>query len=102
MAARAFARVAPMRAKVSLVIMVVLALGLTLRLGDLQIREGPKLAHAALRQHDEVVETFAKRGAILDRNHGVLVRSLPSESIYAVPAEVTDPHAVALKLAPLL
>jgi cell division protein FtsI/penicillin-binding protein 2 len=101
-AARAFARVAPVRAKVSLVIMVVLALGLTLRLGELQIREGPKLAHAALRQHDELVETFAKRGAILDRNHGVLVRSLPSESIYAVPAEVTDPHAVALKLAPLL
>jgi cell division protein FtsI/penicillin-binding protein 2 len=30
------------------------------------------------------------------------VRSLPSESIYAVPTDITDPHLVAIKLAPLL
>jgi stage V sporulation protein D (sporulation-specific penicillin-binding protein) len=30
------------------------------------------------------------------------VRSLPSQSVFAVPPEVTDPHGVALKLAPLL
>ncbi|HEY0396727.1 MAG TPA: penicillin-binding protein 2 [Candidatus Elarobacter sp.] len=102
MAARAFARVAPVRAKISLAAVVLLALLLALRLGDLQVREGPRLARAALQQHDQTVESFAKRGAILDRNGGVLVRSLPSESIYAAPPEVTDPHAVALKLAPLL
>jgi cell division protein FtsI/penicillin-binding protein 2 len=102
MAARAFARVAPLRAKISLVVAVGLALALSLRLGNLQIREGPKLAHAALLQHGQTVESFAKRGAILDRDGGVLVRSLPSESIYVVPGEVTDPHAVAAKLAPLL
>ena len=72
------------------------------RLGDVQIRQGPRLARTALMQHDETVESFAKRGAILDRDGGVLVRSLPSESIYAVPTEVVDPHAAALKLAPLL
>ena len=88
MAARAFARVAPVRAKVSLVAVVVLAMLLAVRLGDVQIRQGPKLAHVALLQHDETVESFAKRGAILDRDGGVLVRSLPSESIYAVPTEV--------------
>jgi cell division protein FtsI/penicillin-binding protein 2 len=102
MAARAFARVAPVRAKISLVVVVALALALSVRLGNLQIREGPKLAHQALQQHGHVVEAFAKRGAILDRNGGVLVRSLPSESIYTVPPEVTEPHAVAVKLAPLL
>jgi cell division protein FtsI/penicillin-binding protein 2 len=102
MAARAFARVAPLRAKISLVLVVALALALALRLANLQLREGPKLAHAALLQHGQTVESFAKRGAILDRNGGVLVRSLPSESIYTVPGEVTDPHAVAAKLAPLL
>jgi stage V sporulation protein D (sporulation-specific penicillin-binding protein) len=101
-AARAFARVAPVRAKLSLVAVVALALLLALRLGDVQVREGPKLARAALLQHDQTVESFAKRGAILDRNRGVLVRSLPSESIYTVPAEVTDPHGVAVKLAPIL
>jgi cell division protein FtsI/penicillin-binding protein 2 len=102
MAARAFARVAPVRAKVSLVAVVVLAMLLAARLGDLQIREGPKLAHKAQLQHDTTVESFARRGAILDRDGGVLVRSLPSESIYAAPTEIVDPHAAALKLAPLL
>jgi cell division protein FtsI/penicillin-binding protein 2 len=101
-AARAFARVAPVRAKVSLVAVVVLAMLLAARLGELQLREGPKLAHAAQLQHDTTVDSFARRGAILDRNGGVLVRSLPSESIYAAPTEIVDPHASARKLAPLL
>jgi stage V sporulation protein D (sporulation-specific penicillin-binding protein) len=102
MAARAFARVPPLRAKISIVLVAFLALALALRLGELQVREGPTLAHRALRQHGHTVETFAKRGAILDRNGGVLAHSLASESIYAVPPDVLDPHAVALKLAPLL
>jgi stage V sporulation protein D (sporulation-specific penicillin-binding protein) len=81
---------------------LLLAAALTLRLGLVQIRDGPHLARLALAQHDETVETFARRGAILDRDGGVLVRSLPSESIYAVPGDVVDPHAAALKLAPVL
>ena len=102
MAARAFARVAPGRAKVSLAAVVVLATLLAVRLGDVQIRQGPWLARTALAQHHVTLESFAKRGAILDREGGVLVRSLPSESIFAVPANVVDPHRVALALAPLL
>ncbi|GAC1616839.1 MAG: penicillin-binding protein [Candidatus Elarobacter sp.] len=102
MAARAFARVAPLRAKISLVAVVALANLHGAQTQRQEHREGPKLAHAALLQHDHTVETFAKRGSILDRNGGVLVRSLPSESIYAVPAEIADPHGAAVKLAPLL
>ncbi len=102
MAARSFARVAPVRAKVSLAFVVLLAAALAGRLAVIQIHDGPGLARKALAQHDETVETFAKRGSILDRDGGVLVRSLPSESIYAVPTDVADPHAVALKLAPIL
>ncbi len=79
-----------------------LALALAVRLGDVQIHQGPKLARLALAQHDQTVESFAKRGAILDREGGVLVRSLPSESIYAVPPDVVDPHDAAAKLAPIL
>src|ERR1700737_2679412 len=100
MAARAFARVAPVRAKISLVAVVVLAMALSFRLGTVQIREGPKRAGAALAQHDQTVESLAKRGAILDRNGGVLVRSLPSESIYAVPTDIAHPPALAIKPAP--
>ncbi|MGD1068311.1 MAG: penicillin-binding protein 2 [Vulcanimicrobiaceae bacterium] len=102
MAARAFARVAPVRAKLSLAVVVLLAAGLVARLGDVQIHDGPHLARMALSQHDETHETFARRGAILDRDGGVLVRSLPSESIYAVPDTVTNKHDTALALAPLL
>lgn len=102
MAARAFARVAPVRAKFSLVVVVALALLLALRLGNIQVRQGPWLARTALDQHHQTVETFAKRGAILDREGRVLVHSLPSESIFTVPSEVVDPHRVALTLAPIL
>src|SRR4030081_2750904 len=102
MAARAFARVAPFRAKVSLAAVVVLAIGLAGKLGDVPNRQGPGLARTALAQHHVTLESFAKRGAILDRDGGVLVRSLPSESIFAVPTDVADPHRTALKLAPLL
>ena len=101
MATRAFARVAPMRAKMSLVFVCALACALAARLGVVQVHDGPRLARAALAQHDETVESFARRGAILDRDGGVLVRSLPSESIYAVPSNVVDPRA-AQKLAPVL
>jgi cell division protein FtsI/penicillin-binding protein 2 len=101
MAARAFARVPPMRAKISLVLVCVLACALAARLAVVQVHDGPRLARAALAQHDETVESFARRGAILDRDGGVLVRSLPSESIYAVPSNVVDPRA-AQKLAPIL
>ncbi|MBV9439321.1 MAG: penicillin-binding protein 2, partial [Candidatus Eremiobacteraeota bacterium] len=102
MAARAFARVAPVRVKFARLGLVALALALGARLGWLQVRDGPQLAHAALSQHDWTVESFARRGAILDRDGGVLVRSLPSESIYAVPTEIADKHGTAQRLAPLL
>lgn len=102
MAARAFARVAPGRAKIALVLVVALAGALALRLGNVQVREGPKLARFALAQHNEAVDDFALRGAILDRDGNVLVRSLPSESIYAVPADVADPQDAARRLAPVL
>ena len=102
MAARAFARVPPVRAKLSLALVLAIALGLGLRLGQVQVRDGPELARRALSQHDATHETFARRGAILDRDGGVLVRSLPSESIYAVPANVANKHETALALAPVL
>lgn len=102
MAARAFARVAPARAKLSLVVVVALAAALGLRLGDVQVVQGPVLSQRALAQHDETVDSFARRGAILDRTGGVLVRSLPSESISADPLDVADPHDAARKLSPIL
>ena len=99
MAAREFARVAPGRAKFSLVLVVALGAILSVRLGNLQIVQAPHLSSLALGQHAETVQSFARRGSILDREGGVLVRSLPSESVVADPTLVSDPRAAAEKLA---
>jgi len=101
-AARAFARVAPARAKIAFYIVALLAAYLCWRLADVQVRQGPRLAALALDQHAESVELFAKRGSIVDRDGNLLVRSLPSESVYAVPTNITHPAEVAAKLAPIL
>jgi stage V sporulation protein D (sporulation-specific penicillin-binding protein) len=101
-AARAFARVAPGRAKVAFYLIACIGLFLTWRLVDVQIRQGPHLAREALSQRSETVALFAKRGAIYDRDGSVLVRSLPSESVYAVPSNIIDPRATAAAVAPLL
>jgi cell division protein FtsI/penicillin-binding protein 2 len=76
-AARAFARVAPGRAKFAFYFILFVAAFLTWRLIDVQIRQGPQLANKAMNQHSETVELFAKRGSIFDRDGAVLVRSLP-------------------------
>jgi stage V sporulation protein D (sporulation-specific penicillin-binding protein) len=51
-----------------------------------------------LAQRSDTVEVFARRGSILDRNGNVLVRSSPSESVYAVPREISDADAATAKL----
>ncbi|MFN2459609.1 MAG: peptidoglycan D,D-transpeptidase FtsI family protein [Candidatus Velthaea sp.] len=102
MAARGFARVAPLRAKAAFYALALVAAYLTWRLVDVQIRQGPRLAREAMSQRSETLELFAKRGAILDRDGAALVRSLPSESVYAVPTNVADPRAAAAALAPLV
>ena len=75
---------------------------LTYRLGDVQIRQSKWLATRALDQHSVIVDSFAKRGAILDRDGNVLVRSLPSESVYAVPTGISRKARVAAELSPIL
>jgi len=95
---RTFARVAPMRARLFFYACMVVALFLSWRLFDVQARNGATYAKRALAQRSDTVEIFARRGSILDRAGNVLVRSLPSESIYAVPREVVDADTTVAKL----
>jgi cell division protein FtsI/penicillin-binding protein 2 len=101
---RAFARVPVVRAKLAILATVLITLWLTYRLADVQIRQGARLSSLALSQHSETVDAFAKRGSIVDRDNGVLVRSLPSESVYAVPTSIDAASipAISAKLAPIL
>ncbi len=95
---RMFTRVAPMRARICFYACVAVALFLAWRLCDVQALNGPLYAKEALAQRSDTVEVFARRGSILDRYGNVLVRSLPSESVYAVPREIVDPSATIAQL----
>jgi stage V sporulation protein D (sporulation-specific penicillin-binding protein) len=95
---RTFARVAPKRARIFFYICAIVAVFLTYRLCLVQVVHGARYAREALAQRSDTVEVFARRGSLLDRNGNVLVRSLPSESVYAVPREIGDPAATAAKL----
>ena len=87
-----------MRAKLFFYLCAAMALYLGLRLYLVQVVQGPTLAAKALAQRSDTVEVFARRGFIADRNGTVLVRSLPSESVFAVPHDLTDPDATVAKL----
>jgi stage V sporulation protein D (sporulation-specific penicillin-binding protein) len=104
MSDRAFARVPVVRAKLAILATLLVTLWLTYRLADVQIRQSATLSRLALSQHSETVDAFAKRGSILDREGTVLVRSLPSESVYAVPTSIdaADVPGIAAKLSPIL
>jgi stage V sporulation protein D (sporulation-specific penicillin-binding protein) len=95
---RTFARVGPMRAKVFFYACAAVAAFLTWRLYDVQVMHGPLYAREAYAQRSDTVEVFARRGSILDRNGTVLVRSMPSESVYAVPHDIIDADLAATKL----
>jgi stage V sporulation protein D (sporulation-specific penicillin-binding protein) len=95
---RTFARVGPMRAKVFFYACAVVAAFLAWRLYDVQVMHGPLYAREAYAQRSDTVEVFARRGSILDRSGSVLVRSMPSESVYAVPHDIVDADLAAAKL----
>ncbi len=95
---RTFARVSPVRAKLVFYACLAMAVYLVWRLYDVQVLHGAVYAREALAQRSDTIEVFARRGSILDRNGNVLVRSLPSESVYAVPRDLSDPDATAAKL----
>lgn len=101
---RAFARVPIVRAKLAILATLLVCAWLTWRLADVQIRQSAMLSRLALSQHSETVDAFAKRGSILDRDGNVLVRSLPSESVYAVPTSIDAANVpnIAAKLSPIL
>ncbi len=87
-----------MRAKVVFFGLLAVGLFLSWRLYDVQVLRGPVLAKEALAQRSDAIDIFARRGSIVDRDDNVLVRSLPSESVYVVPHDLSDPDAAVAAL----
>ncbi|HET7560714.1 MAG TPA: penicillin-binding protein 2 [Limnochordia bacterium] len=73
-----------------------------LRFAYLQLVHGAQLAAEARSEHMRPVAVHARRGAIFDRNLHPLAISVDSPAVFAVPQEITDPQAVAAKLAAVL
>jgi stage V sporulation protein D (sporulation-specific penicillin-binding protein) len=99
---RTFSRVGPRRAKLLFYTLALVSVYLTWRLLDVQLIKGPLYAKQALAQRSDTVEVFARRGSILDRDGNVMVRSLPSESVYAVPHDLADPDKTIARLQPIV
>jgi len=99
---RTFSRVAPGRARLLFYVLLGVSAFLTWRLVDVQLVKGPLYAKEALAQRSDTVEVFARRGSILDRDGNALVRSLPSESVYAVPHDLIDADRAIAQLQPIV
>lgn len=61
---------------------------LVVRLGFVQLRDGPFLKNLADEEHFRGVPVAPKRGNIEDCNGNILAMSVSTETVYAIPAEV--------------
>jgi len=75
------------------------ALGIGVRLHDLQVRQAADLQAQARRQHEQRVEIEGRRGEIVDRNGRELALSLETWSLHAHPWKVKEPARAARLLA---
>lgn len=78
------------------------ALLVIVRLAGLQLGDYAVLAARAQRQQSRTIELQAPRGVIFDRNLHPLAMSLRVDSVFAVPARLTQPHREARALARIL
>jgi cell division protein FtsI/penicillin-binding protein 2 len=101
-AAEASVRAADLRAKVVFYVFLAFAAAILARFYVVQVRDGPKLAERAYEQRLTTVDFPAHRGTIYDRDGTPLVRSLPSQSVYATTGDVVNAGATARALAALL
>ena len=81
-----------------------MAVTVSVRLIDVQVRQGSRLAAMAAAQHITSVPLPAHRGRILDRSGSVLVSDVPVYSVWADPGVIPPEqrHDVAAALAPVL
>ena len=90
------------RATVAAVALGLWAIGIELRLVDLQVISRADLTARAERQQLRTIAAPAKRGDILDRRGRVLATSVDADTIYAVPSDISDHAAVVARLCDVL
>jgi cell division protein FtsI/penicillin-binding protein 2 len=92
------------KARMSLIGVIVIAswLGMGYRLFEIQVVRAPELAEEGLSQRLVSRETAPQRGKIYDRNGNLLAMTVESQSLFAVPDQVTEPLWVAQQVGGLL
>ncbi|WP_419917574.1 peptidoglycan D,D-transpeptidase FtsI family protein [Candidatus Poriferisocius sp.] len=81
---------------------IFVAVGLSVRLADLQLFSSDAYVEYGQGQRIRKVKLAADRGRILDRNGVELAISVPQTTVWADPTHVEDPAAAAAALAPVL
>lgn len=84
------------------VLVVAAWLGMGYRLFEIQVVRAPELAEEGLSQRLVTREMAPQRGKIYDRNGNLLAMTVESESLFAVPDQVTEPLYVAQQVGGLL
>ena len=77
-------------------------LAIVARLSYLQLFRYREYLERANRQQERIIEVSPMRGPIYDRNGRELAMSIPVDSCFADPAEITDPEMVAHLLSHIL
>ncbi len=92
------------KARMSLIGLVVIAawVGMGYRLFEIQVVRAPELAEEGLSQRLVSRPTAPQRGKIYDRNGNLLAMTVESQSLFAVPHQVTEPLWVAQQVGGLL
>jgi cell division protein FtsI/penicillin-binding protein 2 len=101
---RAGRRFAPDRLRLSIfgLVMVLAWLGMGYRLLQVQVVEAAELRELGLDQRLVERELAPERGRIYDRNGDLLAMAVESETIFAVPAQVTEPVYIAQQVGGLV
>lgn len=91
-------------ARMAFIGLVVVAawLGIGYRLFEIQVVRADELAEEGLEQRLVTREMAPQRGKIFDRNGNLLAMTVESQSLFAVPDQVTEPRYVAQQVGGLL
>lgn len=92
------------RVRMAMIGFVVIAawLGMGYRLFEIQVVRADELAEEGLSQRLVTRELAPQRGKIFDRNGNLLAMTVESQSLFAVPDQVTEPLYVAQQVGGLL
>ncbi len=94
------------KTKARLVILFVIAILITIsligRLGWIQLVRGEEFHQQAWEQWNRSLPTSSSRGAILDRNQELLVGTVSSKTLYAIPPQIQNPKNLAERLKELV